>query len=135
MWVFTSDGFFSVVRFEHFLASRDLVMKSQQEDELIVRGRVADDLRPLSEETDRPLLATSASDYPFRVLTTKGQWADYLRRAVEAIDYPNFKERVHETQGPARHDAYASVWASLTTLQQDAQTEDTGCGGILNPWG
>jgi hypothetical protein len=63
------------------------------------------------------ILETSRSDYPFRIVCRRTDWARYLATSVGEIDYVNFKDRVAKRSGQGRHDVLLSVWATLRRLE------------------
>jgi hypothetical protein len=109
MWLFTDEGFFSVV------ANREYP------DTLVVRGRVREDIeRFVARVKESPpaaeLIETPGADYPFRALVPWECFAKYVAGAVKNIDYFNFKDAVGQKQGLRRHDIYARVWAVVRDL-------------------
>lgn len=113
MWIFTEFGFLSVVQDE-----RDPLR-------LLVRARCEADLqsfvRTMEPTAGEPLepAHTPDADYAYRVSISRQAFARYMRAVVEAIDYPNFKGRVHERDpDPLRTDAYFSTWQAMRRLQQ-----------------
>ncbi len=112
MWIFTTDGFFSIV-------------KSAQcgDDELAVRARVRKDLERFLDETgfETDILEFPDGDYHYMILAPAAVVADYLAEEVEAVDYPNFKDACQRIAGgPARARAHAlhSVWSAMMGLQE-----------------
>lgn len=96
MWLFTRTGFVSIV--EH----RD------DPDTLVVRSRFAGHIRRIFP--DAKVFKTPEADYLYRAYVPRRTVAEALYKAVEAIDYPNFKNAVGER---AYHDACSDVWATL----------------------
>lgn len=64
------------------------------------------------------ILAYHGTDYPFRIVITKNEWAAWLAVQALDIDYSNFKDRVTRTQGGPRHDVYSRVWSALLGLEK-----------------
>jgi hypothetical protein len=108
MWLFTTSGFLSIV--EH----RD------DQDRLLVRARVREDLEPLAEGLGAELRETPAGDYRFRVEADREAVALLVADAVRAVDYPNFKNAVADRQGYARAGAYGRIWEVMFGVQQEA---------------
>jgi len=107
MWVFTPDGFYSVV------AHRS------QRRRLIVRCRVEEDMDALRQHIPGlEVFEDEHADYRWRAIVTKREWKRALARMGEAIDYDNFKNEVTRRQGDLRHDVYMRVWSAVLTLQQ-----------------
>src|SRR5438874_2053133 len=111
MWLFSKQGFFSVVRHSH------------RPGHLLVRARLradADNLaRLLSEETGRAFapLVTPDADYLYRLEVPREDFARVMARLVQELDYPNFKLAVHGN--PDRDRTYGRVWSVMAELQED----------------
>ena len=84
MWIFTPTGFLSVV--EHRDDSRCL----------IVRARAKEDLKDIGEFAVQEIIEMPEADYRYRVEVARVTFAAYMRTQVAQLDYPNFKERLHE---------------------------------------
>jgi hypothetical protein len=109
MWVFTKDGFFSVVR-DRFT----------KRGHIMVRARCRDDLERLAERirVEAEILELGRADYRFRMQIPNKRWGHYLRQAGEAIDYPNFKHTVRVSD-PRRLKAYMGCWSALRRWQDE----------------
>jgi hypothetical protein len=113
MWVFTTDGFYSVV--EH----------REHPSLLLVRARDEGDLQRLRKHlvTTHGLSATIQhtpdGDYAWRMTVPRDLWTSYLQDAVEAIEYRNFKDAVTLRQGWQRSSLYHNVWATMMQLQHE----------------
>lgn len=108
MWTATQDGYFSAVQ------HRD------RPDTLMVRARDSKDLERIRDkgyETGR-IIAMTEADYPYRVIIKKEEWARYLVEATVAIDYVNFKNRIHEVDD-RRGNIYLKVWRELLHIEDD----------------
>lgn len=118
MWVFTTCGFYSVVKKSHSTA-----------DELEVRGRCRKDLEVLKRKTGAKskILANAGTDYPFRVRINREIWARFLADSATEIDYPNFKDEVLSNKNDSlrarrhRHDVYHDVWKVLLSLSETSR--------------
>lgn len=99
MWVFTQGGLLSAVQHQ------------TDPDLLVVRARQREHLKyhfPLHEPFHTP-----GSDYHWRVIATKEQFASVLVAAAMKIDYSNFKDSVSDELYPV----YTNVWAAALRLQ------------------
>jgi hypothetical protein len=101
MWLFTTDGFLSVVS------------KGCRSDQLMVRARVKADLKRAFPKAK--ITSSKATDYRFRAVITRKALAAYLGRMVERLAYSNFKDTVKDD---ARHHAYLRVWNAMYGLQE-----------------
>ena len=111
MWVFTRDGFFSVVW--------DQQCKT---DEVMVRARCREDLCRLSKKLkgycdDDQILASFESGYGFRMKIGKHEWADYLAEYARNIDYSDVKNHLVTESDALRKEAYLKVWEALFRWQ------------------
>lgn len=109
MWLFTSFGFFSVVR-------------KQGEPDLTIRSRARGDLLRLQRhylpELSDPV-AHEGTDYPWRSRCGHVDLARAMPRIVEHIDYANFKDEVALSNGKDRAHRYAKVWQALYGMDDD----------------
>tara|TARA_Y100001934_G_C12324383_1_gene761771 strand:- start:443 stop:847 length:405 start_codon:yes stop_codon:yes gene_type:complete len=84
MWIFTQTGFLSVV--EHRDDRRCL----------IVRARAQEDLKDIAEFAVQQVMEMPEADYRFRVEVARVTFAAFMRSKISELDYPNFKQRLHE---------------------------------------
>jgi hypothetical protein len=114
MWVFTKDGFFSIVRHREY---RDLMM---------VRARVREDLERAfpqwAGEGDLHIIEDDDADYRFRVILPEARVRQYLDEAVTSIDYTTGVKDQIDQGDPDRHSALYDVWQAF----YDFQTERYG---------
>lgn len=132
MWIFTTDGFYSVVHDRYCSPG-----------EVVIRARVRRDLEAIRHFFDDPeILEFHQADYRFRMIVDKGCFEDYLLEKAIGLDYNNFKNEVATVDGdPARLRALHEVWAAMHRLQERApvrrpETADEicpNCGGTLLP--
>jgi hypothetical protein len=110
MWIFLARaGFYSVIQCGGFA------------DQLVVRARDRQDLVRLKKlylPTLGAIENTPERDYGYRSTCTKKAFAAALAKAVEAIDFPNFKAETQKALGTEREMAYHAVWAALLRLQR-----------------
>ena len=106
MWIFLSNSFVSLV------ADRDDPAR------LLVRGRRQGDverfLAPVSDPGEFPVSETRSADYRFRSFVPRDTVARAVAVHASAIDYPNFKDSVHDDR---RHSAYMDVWSVMHAYQ------------------
>ena len=109
MWFFTPDGFYSVVSAEEF--GHPLQVRARCDDDL---NRLRSSFFPTLGEN----VHLTGRDYPVRAFTTHEGLAECLSRIAKAIDYDNFKNRIHRDD-PKRAHILARVWNDLLALQNE----------------
>jgi hypothetical protein len=111
MWIFTTEGFVSIVQ-----AYGDATS-------LVVRSRDRLSLEPLSDRAEVSIASSPERDYPYRVVAPREAVESWLVESVRALDYHNFKDEVAHSRG--RHFAHAllSVWSAMHDV------EDAGARG------
>lgn len=128
MWIFSQDGFFSIVR-------------KPGDAELTIRARCAADLDRLRQHwlpTLGPTVHGGGTDYPVRARCASRQLGDALLAMALDLDYPNFKDRVATSLGPAHSSAAHAVWSAMRTIEPvdgDSDGPPTGMrpayGGVV----
>jgi hypothetical protein len=108
MWVFTPDGFYSVVQ----------KPQDRKKNTLTVRTRNRGDMDALvaNHFPDAEPYKVKHSDYEWRIRVPKAAWAQAVQRMAMDIDYSNFKDEVTRRQGWDRHDVYLRVWQALLSI-------------------
>lgn len=107
MWLFLPDGFVSVV------AKGDT-------DALTMRARVHADLERLRAHFSMgPITASGGTDYQYRALISREDFADGLASFALDIDYANFKTEVERRVGSKRERTYHKVWSLLLSELRD----------------
>jgi hypothetical protein len=108
MWLFTSDGFFSVVQ----------KPQDRKKGTLTIRTRNRADMDTLVSDyfPDAEPYRVKYSDYEWRIRVPKGEWAKAVSQMAMNIDYSNFKDEVTRRQGWDRHDVYLKVWRALLAI-------------------
>ena len=102
MWIYTTDGFYSVV---------------QKDWGLMVRSRVKGDLEKLfPKKMHRHIIQTPDADYLYRILVGRDEFEEAMIKAMRRINYPNFKDAVHE-KDKRRVAYYTRVWATMYQMQ------------------
>jgi hypothetical protein len=91
MWICFNDGFVSAVE--------DWNDKSM----LRVRGRKREHL----EFLNKPIAENEGTDYKFRCMVPKAEFAELVKQRILNINYGNFKNSVGD---PKLHDLYADFW-------------------------
>lgn len=104
MWIAMNDSFVSVVKNQQDKGNKTLM----------VRARVKEDLENLCP--GKKIIVTPTSDYRFRVVITREEFADIMANRVENINYNNFKNSVKEDW---RHNAYLKIWTTMYNVQED----------------
>jgi hypothetical protein len=101
MWISLSDAFLSIVAIPG------------QPDMLKVRARRKGDIERIFPEA--AVQRTPGRDYLYRAEMPRGAVSSAIAASLAAIEYDNFKNSVSDTR---LHSAYASVWSSMSKLQE-----------------
>lgn len=103
MWIFTTRGFFSIVK------------KGRPGTPYCIRARVREDLESLQSAIDilGPVEEEHGTDYPYRIYATKNDVAQVLTLTLDEMDYTNFKSAVAKLQGYERSHLYSDVWGVM----------------------
>lgn len=106
MWLFCKSGFFSAV--QHF----------ENPGIIHVRARFEGDLERLckAHNVAPEVNVTPGNDYRFRMDFDRKTWAEIVSSEAESIDYPNFKNVVHD--GTSRDRAYMNCWSAMRREQE-----------------
>ncbi|MCP9850776.1 hypothetical protein [Cyanobium sp. Morenito 9A2] len=102
MWIFLNDAFLSVV------ADRE----DPKGERLLVRARRQGDIERVFPEAS--VFSVDGADYAFRAWVPRQRVAEAMAARVGEIDYPNFKNAIHDT---AYHDAALSAWSAMHAYQ------------------
>ena len=104
MWVAMNDSFVSIVQ------------DRTNEDRVVVRARVKEDLEATFPFHSDDIIETTNSDYRFRLFLDKYYVSKIMQERVLGIDYPNFKDSVKQ---PWRKKAYMDIWQTMFNVQAD----------------
>lgn len=119
MWLCTQHGFYSIVR--------------KAEDEFHIRARLRQDLQNLRDLVGSEHRAAARwkihrsepADYRWRMVVTRAEVALVFAVLALAIDYSNFKSRIHARPDQrAKLDAYHHLWGDLAVLQSTRSASD-----------
>jgi hypothetical protein len=111
MWIFTSTGFVSAV------VHRD------DPDLIVVRARDLVSLAPLIERTGAEVNPWEGSDYAFRIVMSRAEFAAWVEEQATGIDYPNFKSSAHQRRGGEYADALHEVWDVMHRFQRAQRSQ------------
>jgi hypothetical protein len=106
MWLCTQHGFFSIVQ--------------KKPGEAHIRGRLPADMENLLKlfGTGWPIVETKSNDYRYRIVCGQGEVSEVMAKLATAIDYSNFKSRIHAKPDQAdKSAAYSKLWGNLYELQ------------------
>jgi hypothetical protein len=98
MWLFTSDGFVSIVADK----------SDTRGDRLLVRSR--DKMHITNVFPDAEVFSKQPSDYQWRAWVSREDVADAMMRQVQGLDYTNFKNSIYDDR---YHDACIDVWNAM----------------------
>jgi hypothetical protein len=110
MWIFTKDGFFSVVKDDYCNAG-----------ELMVRAWIKNDLQHFLAKIDKQekeIITLTNADYRYRTKVIKEDWGYYCGKEAANIDYNNVKGTIAPHDQPERATAYYGCWNHLYHFQQ-----------------
>lgn len=112
MWIFTTEGFFSIV------------MKQFNENDppFQVRARVSGDLANLIETCNfkKDIIYTPHADYHYRITVDEEELSKIMTFFTDDIDYDNFKSMIHNSKDQEHKlGAYYKVWQAMNDLQRD----------------
>ena len=110
MWLFTSEGFISVVA------------HSEKPDTLLVRARDEDSLLSLVEATGATLRQTPNNDYPYRIEVLREAFSAWLADQVLNLDWTNYKAHMW-SERPEFGDALHDVWVAMHQVTPNSLTE------------
>lgn len=102
MWIYTSNGFVSVVKPADHTQDNTLVVRSRQKQDIL-------QLFPYAEIVETPM-----RDYAFRTFLPAETVAEVITKQILAIRYDNFKNTVADSR---RHYIYGRIWAATRELQ------------------
>ena len=108
MWVFTQDGFISVVD------------NKQEPGKLTARARDEQSLQLLAELAGSEIHRSKNCDYPYRTFVTRDQLNEFMTAQIDSLDYRNFKSRVWQSRGEKYHDACTDVWEAMLAVTDNA---------------
>ena len=98
MWLFTSDGFVSIVADK----------SDTRGDRLLVRSR--DKMHITNVFPNAEVFSKQPSDYQWRAWVSREDVADAMMRQVQGLDYTNFKNSIYDDK---YHDACIDVWDAM----------------------
>jgi hypothetical protein len=111
MWLFTTAGFFSIVR-DRNDASRHHLRARCRED--------LENLRALVPDLPPPVASHPGSDYTWRILCPASLLPQVLTTLGSRIGYANFKSEVATTPGQQdKLPAYHKIWAAMAAWGAD----------------
>lgn len=109
MWLFTLEGFYSIT-----------AKAPAGPDEVCIRARVRKDLDNLRNKylpTLGPTIAGTGTDYQYRAVAKRKDWAEALAKMGEDCNYSNFKGKIG-MESHARSHEYMTVWSHLYDLEK-----------------
>lgn len=101
MWICFNDGFVSAVQHR------------EDPGTLMVRARRKEILDSLFPGVD--IVVGGSTDYRYRVVVTKAEFAAVVSDRISDISYPNFKDSVDD---PELHELYHRFWERHLSYQR-----------------
>lgn len=113
MWIFTTNGFASVVANQREEGGFLVRFRSEIDGLNFIREAYANHAR-------KPKLLTNTdSDYRWRVVVRPNILGNYLLDTLDKLTYPNFKSAVHECPDQEnKGKAYMEVWSAMMGVQR-----------------
>jgi hypothetical protein len=106
MWIYTSNGFISVVK----------PTDHTQDNVVVVRSRLKQDILQLFPNAE--VIETPMRDYAFRTFLPAEIVAEVIAKQILTIGYDNFKNTVDSH----RQYIYGRIWASTRELQYSGES-------------
>ena len=111
MWLFTKQGFYSIVR--------------KGDGRWHIRARARKDLENLNRlaGTDHAIHRSDGADYRWRLVVPGAEAQALIAQLAADIDYPNFKEAVAQT--PGQEDKLGilhEIWSLMDRYQSGQET-------------
>ena len=111
MWLFTQNGFTSVVQ------------HPDNPQLLVVRFRDKEDAKVFGKRLDIKPVYSPNNDYRWRVVVSRIKFRKLISKWIADIDYTNFKNRIHKQGNTARNQAYTDVWSDMLMFQHEESGE------------
>lgn len=105
MWVFTQHGFVSAV--QHF----------ENPEQIVVRSRDKESLALACAFFEKEIISSPRNDYPFRIILSRAEFAEFMQTEVAMLDYNNFKARLDVSRGDLWHDTATQVWGIMHDIE------------------
>ena len=108
MWIFTQDGYISVVQHFHPTPGAELLMRSRSAGHLY-------DLLCLvitKEDASARVEVTPDYDYPYRIVVSRELFGKVVAASMARLDYSNFKGRCSQTLGGDDAGGLNRIWAA-----------------------
>ncbi len=118
MWVFTREGFFSVVW-----------DKDCRGDQLAVRSQCKEDVCRLAKKLsgycdDSQIDSRDGGGYRYRIRIAKQAWSAYLADSALQVDYPSVKKTVVSEGDDLRRDAYYQIWEAIFRWREKMDADE-----------
>ena len=118
MWLYTTQGFYSIVH-----------KPPCKKDELLVRARCKEDIEKLGTllrdklKFNGKIIESPKADYAYRMIVPRETWASFMASTAMELDYGNFKDTI-PIKDHLRHDAYFDCWKVMYDWQKDLKKFD-----------
>lgn len=126
MWLFTTIGFYSIVR------------SSLEPDHFQIRARKREHLVNLQEHMEYQfgrgclgnIIACPDADYRWRLIVNQPRLETTLGELLAMVDYTNFKSAVHKQlpADAAYHATLIPVWREMLVMQHLAERQEVTRG-------
>ena len=119
MWVFSKDGFFSIVQHK------------DDSEQMVVRARVRQDL--VDAFGDVKITESTHSDYRFRVFVSREKVGQFLASTVADLNYDSVKDNIDKDEED-RHKMLYAVWRAHWDLQHSRYPDERDELDGLDDW-
>lgn len=114
MWLFTSSGFYSIVKDHH--SDNHYKVRSRSETDLVNLKNDLDTFRSLT------IIKDNEADYRYRLIITKPQLFELLKFLGERLSYGNFKDHVYTLPDQKEKvNYYSDVWRTMYEYQMQKE--------------
>jgi hypothetical protein len=95
------------------------VQHSEDKDVIMVRARDKKTLEFVSELYEKEIVRTPKNDYPYRVIVSREQFANFLMTEVDMLDYSNYKSRLEAVRGESYYYTASHVWHTMHEVEDE----------------
>lgn len=121
MWIFTKQGFFSIVQKPDQKGSDMVTVRSRNKRDLINLSKVIG---------QHVIIENGGTDYEFRLICNKPSLKEFLANQVNDIEYSNFKHEI-QIKDQERASIYSKIWVAMLGVTKPFKKK-TAYSGVDN---